>query len=366
VRAASTKISVLHVGPGFDQRGGVASVIDELRRAEPLFKRNAISVDFFETRGFKGVTNKILFFIVDIPRFILRLLHGVDVVHFHVAAHGSAFRKMVLGHVARALRRRTVFHWHASDLTGFIRESNLCFRYGLLKFIALSNDAIGVSRAVADQIKPFRRGAMVRVIGNCSVQAERIALLGPARAPGERAADPYIAFSGRLVAQKGLSELLSAVAILKGKQKFVRVKFAGTGDVQRWIRLAEELQVTDRISFEGWLGGDDLMNFYRNARLFCLPSYGESFGIASLEAMLCGLAVVGTRTGGFFDLVKEEVTGYLTTAGDAEQLALMIEGLMADPGRAWEMGEAGRQYGLAHYSFERICAEYVQCYRNLR
>ncbi len=107
------------------------------------------------------------------------------------------------------------------------------------------------------------------------------------------------------------------------------------------------------------------MDFYRNAQALCLPSHRESFGIATLEAMLCGLAVVGTRTGGFLDLVKEGETGYLVDVGNAEQLADAIERISSDHIVAWQMGEAGRRYGLERYSFKNVCAEYVLCYREL-
>ncbi|WP_433703998.1 glycosyltransferase family 4 protein [Paraburkholderia sacchari] len=361
----SKAICVLHVGPGFGQRGGVASVLNELRAAKALFEENSIRVEFFETRGFKTMKGRLLFFALDLPRFFLRVLNGVDIIHFHVSPRGSVLRKLLLYRATRMLRRKVVFHWHANDLAESIERSNRWLNSGLREFIESSDDAIGVSTATAVDIRSFRGGASVRVIGNCALNAEHIASLGPAKAMSERVLPPYIAFSGRLVEEKGLFELFTAAAILKKKRRHVHVKLAGTGETDRWVELARKLDIEDCISFTGWLRGEDLMDFYRNALALCLPSHRESFGIATLEAMFCGLAVVGTRTGGFLDLVKEGETGYLVDTGNAEQLAEAIKRVCEDPGVAWRMGEAGRQYGLERYSFKSVCAEYVRCYREL-
>jgi len=357
------EICVLHVGPGFNQRGGVASVLDELRTAKPVFMEDAIRVEFFETRGFKGAKNIALFFALDLPRFFLRVSRGVDIIHFHVSARGSALRKLMLYRVTRILRRKVIFHWHSNNLVDFVEHSNGLFKRSLKDFIANSDDAIGVSTEMAADIRRYRSRA--RVIGNCALNAERVAAFGPAKAMNLRATEPYVAFSGRFVEEKGLAQLFAAVVILKKKQRFVQVKLAGTGDTERWIKLAQDLQIQDQISFVGWLRGGELLDFYRNARMFCLPSYREPFGIATLEAMLCGLVVVGTRRGGFLDLVKDGETGYLVAPGSVEELADAIGTVMNDPALAWAMGEAGRQYGLARYSFKSVCAEYVRCYREL-
>jgi glycosyltransferase involved in cell wall biosynthesis len=362
---ASDVMRVLHVGPGFGQRGGVASVLDELRAAKETFEENSIDIEFFETRGFKTIRDRFLFFAFDIPRFFFRVLKSVDVIHFHVSARGSALRNLILYRVTRGLGRKVIFHWHSNNLPDCIERASSWIRSGLCAFIESSDDAIGVSTAMATDIRRYRRDATVRVVGNCALRAERIALFGPASDISVRVSDPYVAFSGSFSVRKGLPELFDAILILKKKQKPIHVKLAGIGEINRWVDLARRLGIEDCISFVGWLSGDDLMNFYRNAQVLCLPSHGESFGIATLEGMLCGLAVVGTRTGGFFDLVKDGESGFLVEPGNSVELAEALERVCGDPDLAWKMGEAGRQRGLERYSVKSVCAEYVRCYREL-
>ncbi|MEM5314013.1 glycosyltransferase family 4 protein [Paraburkholderia sp. JHI869] len=341
-------------------------MLDELRTANALFEKSAVRLEFFETRGFKTMKDRLLFFVLDLPRFFLRVLNGVDVIHFHVSARGSALRKLMLYRATRMLRRKVIFHWHSNNLADCVEQRNRWVKAALREFIESSSDAIGVSTEMAVDISRFRRGGGVRVIGNCALKAERIASLGPAKAMSARAPEPYVAFSGRFVEEKGLSELFAAVAILKKKQRHVHVKLAGTGQTDRWIELAGQFDIEDCITFAGWLRGDELMDFYRNAQAFCLPSYREPFGIATLEAMFCGVAVVGTRKGGFLDLVKEGETGYLVDSRNAAQLADAIEQVCGDRGVAWRMGEAGRRYALERYSVKSVCDEYVLCYRELQ
>jgi glycosyltransferase involved in cell wall biosynthesis len=96
-----------------------------------------------------------------------------------------------------------------------------------------------------------------------------------------------------------------------------------------------------------------------------VPSHFESFGIATLEAMFARLPVVGTRLGGFLDLVEEGVTGYLVEAGDIEALASRIGMLADDPSLIRKMGDAG--YARAHgcHSTAAVIAQYTRCYRSL-
>ncbi|MFP5303641.1 glycosyltransferase, partial [Cobetia sp. SIMBA_158] len=87
--------------------------------------------------------------------------------------------------------------------------------------------------------------------------------------------------SGSFTEEKGLPELFAAIAILKQKRQQINVKLSGTGETDQWVELVRKLDIEDRISFVGWLSGNELMNFYRDALALCLPSHGESFGIVT-------------------------------------------------------------------------------------
>jgi glycosyltransferase involved in cell wall biosynthesis len=83
-------------------------------------------------------------------------------------------------------------------------------------------------------------------------------------------------------------------------------------------------------------------SLYAAADIFVLPSIGETFGIASVEAMAAGLPVVTTRVGGATDIVVDGHTGYLIQPDDPAGLAQALESLIRDPARRQGMGERGR------------------------
>lgn len=117
--ASRTPLNVLHVGAGFGQRGGVASVLSEIAASKKFFEIEDIALSFFETRGFKKPINVLLFGLVDIPRFAIAMNRNVEIVHFHVSAKGSFYRKFALYVLARLWGKRHYFIGIRTTLQGF-------------------------------------------------------------------------------------------------------------------------------------------------------------------------------------------------------------------------------------------------------
>ena len=112
---------------------------------------------------------------------------------------------------------------------------------------------------------------------------------------------------------------------------------------------ARRLGVGDRVSFLG--ERLEVERLLAAADLFLLPSESESFGLAALEAMACGVPVIGTRTGGLPELVEDGISGHLCTTGDVDCMAATAGGILADPARHRAFREAARaragQFGRA-------------------
>jgi glycosyltransferase involved in cell wall biosynthesis len=81
--------------------------------------------------------------------------------------------------------------------------------------------------------------------------------------------------------------------------------------------------------------------------------------------MFAGIPVVGTRLGGFLDLVEEGETGFLVKANDPEALAARIRLLMVDDSLARAMGTAARRRAVQCFSMEHTLRRYVNCYREI-
>ncbi|WP_454827078.1 glycosyltransferase family 4 protein [Paraburkholderia xenovorans] len=353
-------VHILQVGPGHGQKGGIASVLSQLAAQRNQFERAGIFISFFETRAFRSIGGLLAFGLIDVPCFV-RAASRADVVHFHVSERGSFYRKFVLFLVSLLFGKRTVFHLHSGNFERFFNRSDWLTRQLAETFIRKADCVITVSTPIARWLQRWRHTDKVHVLGNMALDAEH-SVPAPPLLVNQR---PYIAFAGRLSEAKGLDDLFRAVADLTRKGRDIELRIAGTGDTQRWKRIAAAHGIADRVIFEGWLNGNAKLAFYSGAHLFCMPSHFESFGIATLEAMFCGRPVVGTRLGGFLDLVEDGVSGYLVDAHNPRALAEALRKLVDDPERALHMGCAGLTRAQTCFRASLIVDRYVQCYQNI-
>ncbi|MDE1179736.1 glycosyltransferase family 4 protein [Paraburkholderia sp.] len=360
---SSKALRVLHVGPGWGQRGGIASVLEELQSQQGRFQEDGVSFSFFETHGFQRAKDCAAFVFADVPRFAISLLRGVDIVHFHVSVRGSFYRKAMLCVLARVARKKTVFHLHAGNFRQFEASAGSMSRRFVSWFVKGSDAVVAVSSTTGRELQSLgAESRRLHVIANTAVDAEK-AVGKPVMSAKREASVPYIAFAGRLAEAKGIDDLLQAVSLLKQQACRVELRLAGDGNVLHWEERARIYGIDDRVVFMGWLGGNEKIAFYRSARVFCMPSHYESFGIATLEAMFAGVPVVGTRVGGFLDLVESGVTGYLVRPTAPVALAACLRRLIDDPVLARAVGDAGLARAQANFSAEAVVCRYIQCYR---
>jgi glycosyltransferase involved in cell wall biosynthesis len=109
------------------------------------------------------------------------------------------------------------------------------------------------------------------------------------------------------------------------------------------------------VIFTGPKTGTELVTELQGARLLVLPSttQNESFGMVLVEAMACGLPVIGSRIGGIPTVIADGVNGLLVPASDTEALAAAIKQLSDDPAQAKRLGETGRQTVLRSYQWDQ-------------
>ncbi|MEN4478107.1 D-inositol-3-phosphate glycosyltransferase [Mycolicibacterium cosmeticum] len=154
--------------------------------------------------------------------------------------------------------------------------------------------------------------------------------------------EPIVAFVGRIQPLKAPDVLLRAVAELAegrseatGECGRVRVVVAGgpsgsgLAAPDGLIRLADQLGITDRVTFLPPQSRDQLVDVYRAADLVAVPSYSESFGLVAVEAQACGTPVVAAAVGGLPVAVRDGVTGALVDGHDPERWAAVIGALLA-------------------------------------
>ena len=145
---------------------------------------------------------------------------------------------------------------------------------------------------------------------------------------------------GRLAASeryKGHDVVLRALAQLQAAMPDLVYVIAGDGDdLPRLQALASSLRVADRVRFAGYFEDAQLPALYRSADLFVMPSTGEGFGIVFLQALACGLAVVGGDADGSRDPLRDGADGLLVDAASPDHVAGAIRAALQDGRRGAE------------------------------
>jgi L-malate glycosyltransferase len=140
-----------------------------------------------------------------------------------------------------------------------------------------------------------------------------------------------------------------------------RLLLAGDGpEIATAERAAQEAGVADRVHFLG--EQEDVERVYGASDVFLLPSEHESFGLAALEALACGVPVVGTDAGGLPEVVQNERTGCLVEVGDVEGAAHRVVRLLRDEPARRRMGEAGRADAVARFASPGVVERYLALY----
>jgi N-acetyl-alpha-D-glucosaminyl L-malate synthase BshA len=126
---------------------------------------------------------------------------------------------------------------------------------------------------------------------------------------------------------------------------------------------ARTLGVRDSVYFLGKL--EAVAPLLSNADLFLLPSTNESFGLSALEALACGVPVVGSRVGGVPEVVRDGETGALRAVGDVDGMAAAAIEILGDPARWTAMSEEAAADARRRFALEDVVAQYEAFYERL-
>ena len=165
-----------------------------------------------------------------------------------------------------------------------------------------------------------------------------------------------------LHAYKGVEYLLDAIRNVKGVDTMYCL--VGEGDLKkRYIEKAKEIGITDKVRFAGKVDTDTLVQYYRAADVFVLPSVStEVMPIVMLEAMACGTPVITTRIHGPMEMIQEGYIGYLVEPKDSVGLARTIVSTLLNESTLAQMQKNARKEAEDKYSWDIILKKYLEEY----
>jgi len=176
--------------------------------------------------------------------------------------------------------------------------------------------------------------------------------------------DKFLLFTVRnLVPRMGLENLIDAIAIVVKKMPNIMLVIAGEGFLKPQLKSkVSSLNLNNHIKFAGFIDDDMLPLYYQASDIFVLPTRElEGFGLVTLEALSCGLPVLGTPVGGTKEILGKLDQDLLFKGIDAVSMAEKILLFLSSKDLAL-LGQACRDFVVANYSWDRMSLEYENIY----
>lgn len=235
------------------------------------------------------------------------LLPFYDIVHIHMSAGTSAKRKIHFVRLARLLRRPVVVHMHCGTQIedSWSPQMNYIF----------SKADIGLM--LAERIKE----SVARHTGrsdNLEVCYNPCPLLKPTDGIHRK---KYILYSGTIGKNKGYHVLIESFAKIADRFPEWHIMMAGVGEIDKAYALIKSHKLESRVHLLGWVDGEKKDLLFREASIFCLPSFLEGFPMAVLEAWAYGVPVISTPVGGIPDVALPGENILLFSPGNSEELS---------------------------------------------
>jgi glycosyltransferase involved in cell wall biosynthesis len=175
-----------------------------------------------------------------------------------------------------------------------------------------------------------------------------------------------VGYVGRLVEEKGVDLLLQALATLQGDWQ---ASIIGGGPAEEDLRaLAGRLGLRERVRFEGLVASARMPGIYQQLDVLVVPSrtrsnWKEQFGRVLVEAMACGVPVVGSDSGEIPHVIGD--AGFVFPEGRADILREQLTRLQADPELRASVARQARERILSHFTQARVAAETYEVYRQI-
>lgn len=325
----------------------------------PVYRNHTL----WEMFGIKGLRKfGGYLYILSLIWFLWRRRGHYDIIHIH----GLSYHTFAAVLAGRWIKRKTltklVNSGMASDIKKMQKGQHLAFSHYLLPIALGSDRYIALTKTIASELVnagvPQER--IVRLANG--VETDRIiaksdySLHFPAR----------LIFAGRLHYQKGLDVLLKALKKVNEHDPALPICLQVLGDgplrEDMW-RLAEQLGIAHEVEFVGQT--EQVIEHFRQADIFILPSRAEGISNALLEAMACGLPVAVSDIPGNLDVVEHEQNGLIFHVEEPDSLAQVLVPLLEGQKLRESLGKAARKTVEKEFSLSVVADRYISVYQEL-
>jgi len=345
---------VLTLASGIKQRGHNVFVASSSGQLIHRFIEEGIDYIYIPIKTKSEVSPKILLSLFKLRRFINE--KNIDIIHSHTRV------TQVLG----CLIQHYFHKPHISTCHGFFKKrfSRILFPCWGLKVIAISPS---VKEHLLQDFKVKEKN--IKVIYN-GIDLNRF---NPLTSPvlkveikkSLRLGDgPIIGIVARLSDVKGHIYLLQAMKIILDHLPRAQLLIVGEGKMEdELLKLTRDLRIENNIFFMPEV--HDTKKVLSIMDLFVMPSLKEGLGLALMEAMASGLAVIGSDVGGIRNLIQDGENGLLVEPGDSNAISQAILEILQNPEKKKLLGKAARKFISENFSQEKMVLQtekvYLEC-----
>lgn len=170
--------------------------------------------------------------------------------------------------------------------------------------------------------------------------------------------EKIILYVGRLVYEKGVQHLISAMPKILANYHDAKLIVAGKGGMLDELKAqAASMGLNDKVYFTGYLNSKQVQKMYKCADVAVFPSTYEPFGIVALEAMLAGVPTVVSDVGGLNEIVDHRVDGMKSYAGNPNSIADSVLSLLYDAALLSNISKKAKLKVKEEFNWNKIAQE---------
>lgn len=353
------KLKNLTIATDCNGHGGVATVLNGYANEHFFEITNSEILISHSTNAKFGLLSQLFTFGLCILNLIYQLLFcNIGLVHIHMSSRGSYMRKSKLIKLIKYFNVKVVLHLHGAEFREFYgnecdatKQAKIRETFNSVdKVIVLSSQWMQWLETILDD--PSKGVVVYNAV--------------PALEIEKRITEEFnFVFLGRLGERKGVTDLIKAFKYVVQKHPQSRLLLGGDGDINKYRKLVETLELTESVKLLGWISGDDKLNVLKQANAYVLPSYNEGFPMGVLEAMSCSIPVIASTAGGIPDAITHGIDGLLVEAGDTNALQLAMQSFIESPTQTKKMECAAKAKFLKNFSPQVIIPQIKMIYTDL-
>lgn len=353
---------ILLLGPAMNAVSGVSTHLNQLFNSELTVQFKLLHFQVgSEGREERRVQK--LFRLAFSPLVFLAFLfwHRPAIVHLNTSLEPKSYwRDIAYLMIARLLIQKVVYQVHGGSLPEeFFPDSRLLT--SLLYWVLNQSDVVVLLAQV--ELNAYRRflpdkrlevvpNAINALVANSSTHKQTGIL--------------HLVYLGRIIENKGIFEIVEALAVLTEQGRKMRLSIAGNGPNEERLRIkVSALGLDEQVDFMGSVFDAEKNRLWCAGHVFVFPTYHEGLPYALLEAMAAGAVPITTRVGAIPDVMQDGIHGLFVEPKNIADLVSAIARLDDDRVSLARMAKAGQQRILEYYTVARLANDFTRIYESL-